>query len=229
MVERFHKRIDEKARDCYEAPVLIITLGDSVTMGATSLGKFDFEAVYHNQLKKLLEKQYPDTVFSVINAGVGGDTVEGGVLRLERDVIVHNPDLVIIGFGLNDTGAGFTGLEKFRISLSKIVEEIQGKTNADVVLLTPNFMNTSDNANVSDLHRKEGLPIKFAERQNSGVTAKYAEVICSVGQKLNVPVADTYKAWETLAENGMDTNLLLANGLNHPIPEAHCIVPGCAL
>lgn len=224
VLKRLHQRIRQKAKDSKIEPVLIVAFGDSVTMGATALETFDFEAVYHNRLKRLLEKRYPKTVFSVINAGVGGETAAVSLSRLDRDVIRHRPDLVLVGFGLNDAGGGgVAGLEKFRFLLRKIIKKIQSKTDAEIVLLTPNFMNTSDNTNVADAHRKQGLPTKFAKCQNAGVPALYAETICCIGQEFNIPVADVYREWETLSACGMDTNLLLANGLNHPIPEAHRI------
>src|SRR5579884_287728 len=40
---------------------------------------------------------------TVINAGIGGDTVHGMRLRLERDVLVFRPTLVTLSAGANDT------------------------------------------------------------------------------------------------------------------------------
>lgn len=222
-LKRFGQRIAEKARDHKSRPVLIVAFGDSVTMGATEQGKFDFENVYHARLKRLLQRRYPRTVFSVINAGVGGERARDGLKRLDRDVISFQPDLVVVGFGLNDTGDGEKGVGRFEKSMREIVRRISSETKAGVILLTPNFMNTSDNPNVSDAHRKLDLPALLAKRQRSGITASYVRAIRKVGMLQNVPVADTYQAWETLAERGVDTNGLLANGLNHPTPAAHQI------
>jgi lysophospholipase L1-like esterase len=38
----------------------------------------------------------------VIDAGIGGDTLDGGRARYDRDVLAHNPDVVLIALGAND-------------------------------------------------------------------------------------------------------------------------------
>ena len=91
---RFRQRIREKAVDPSAPPVLIVALGDSVTQGFMEERRFDFEAVYHHRLKQLLEARYPQTTFSVVNAGCGGESLPGGARRLDRDVLRHQLDLL---------------------------------------------------------------------------------------------------------------------------------------
>jgi hypothetical protein len=38
-----------------------------------------------------------------------------------------------------------------------------------------------------------------------------------------MPCADVYAAWQELDARGVETNRMLANGLNHPTDEAHAI------
>ena len=85
--------------------MLIVAFGDSVTQGYTKANTIEAKYVYHQRLKEQLENRYPLTTFSVINAGVAGFTAEGSLERLQRDVIRYQPDLVLIGFGLNDAVA----------------------------------------------------------------------------------------------------------------------------
>jgi len=40
----------------------------------------------------------------IVNSGVGGDTAKRGFDRLQGAVLVHEPAVVTISFGLNDTG-----------------------------------------------------------------------------------------------------------------------------
>ncbi len=40
--------------------------------------------------------------YTVINSGICGDTAEGALRRLDRDVLRFRPDLVILAFGMND-------------------------------------------------------------------------------------------------------------------------------
>ena len=141
--------------------ILICAFGDSVTYGYTHADKCEFDNVYHNKLKSLLEKQYPSIVFNIINAGVGGDTSLDGLNRLEQDVLNYNPDLVLVEFGLNDCHKEIGGIGDFKASIQRILDEIKANTRSDIILLTPNFMATSDNPNVSEDHRKKTIPQYF--------------------------------------------------------------------
>src|SRR5688500_9397236 len=38
----------------------------------------------------------------LINAGVNGNTTAQGLARMDRDVLAHEPDFVLISFGMND-------------------------------------------------------------------------------------------------------------------------------
>lgn len=218
-LRRFHERITQKARDVSASPVLIVAFGDSVTQGYTRANTIEPKYVYHQRLKEQLETRYPLTTFSVINAGVAGFTAEGSLSRLNRDVIRYQPDLVVIAFGLNDAVVlGRGGLEQFQNALQTMIDKTRSETESDLILLTPNFMVTADNANIhpTEHHYLAGLlPV-----QTEGVLALYAEIIRNVATTNNLPLADVYQTWTELATKGTDTNTMLANGLNHPTAEA---------
>ncbi|MCE9591103.1 MAG: hypothetical protein K8S99_11320 [Planctomycetes bacterium] len=221
MLNHFHARIAEKTAAMAAAPVLIVALGDSVTHGIMALNEIDQLAVYHHQLWRMLIEKYPGCVFSVINAGVGGDSAPGGLARLNRDVVRHQPDLVIVGYALNDACGGPENLPAFERAMAELVTRIRAETQADVVLLTPNFMNTRDSDLVAAEHRKVGIVERFMKVQGDGVLARYAHAIRDLGGRLGVPVADVYARWEELARRGVDTTAMLTNGLNHPNAEGH--------
>ena len=54
----------------------------------------DLNKVYHEQFRMMLAKKYGTTSVSVINSGIGGDSMIGMEKRVHRDVIQHDPDLV---------------------------------------------------------------------------------------------------------------------------------------
>ena len=221
MLERLRERIADKAEHVAAAPILMVALGDSVTMGCMEYGEFDYAHVYHHRLKRLLEARYPMAVFNLLNAGVNGQSASGGLARLERDVLRYAPDLVLVAFGLNDSSLGRLGVPRFADTLVRIVGDIRSRTDADVILLTPNFMNTRDGDRVPEVYRS--CVEDFIRRQTGGVLAAYAEAVRQVGRANGVAVADVYAAWEDLARRGVDTTGLLSNGLNHPSVEAHRI------
>jgi len=69
----------------------IVCFGDSITSGEGVRP----EEAYPGILAKMVS-------MPVINAGVSGDTTEGGLQRLESDVLNKNPYLVIVELGGND-------------------------------------------------------------------------------------------------------------------------------
>ncbi|MDD5658449.1 MAG: SGNH/GDSL hydrolase family protein [Actinomycetota bacterium] len=98
--------IDLKKHRQYSENKTIVCLGDSNTFGWNHRYLNSYPALLENSLKKTSKS------FSVINCGVGGNTVIDGFNRLESDVILFKPDVAIISFGFND------GL-LFRIAINK--------------------------------------------------------------------------------------------------------------
>jgi lysophospholipase L1-like esterase len=68
----------------------IVFFGDSLTWG-------EYGGSFFDELVKLLPEH------ELINAGEGGNTVINLVRRLERDVLAHNPDAVLVMVGGNDS------------------------------------------------------------------------------------------------------------------------------
>ncbi len=218
---RFYQRIAEKADDYSASPVLIVAFGDSVTQGIAAYKQLIPAEVYHQRLKGILERHWPQTTFSVINAGVGSETAGKALARIDRDVIRHQPDLVLVGFALNDALSGIDGLPRFKNSLQQIIAEIKNGTDAEIILLTPNFMTTAAQLQTAPEH--EHLREKFAAIQNSGALAAYAEAVRNTAAEYACSTADVFAAWQQLAAAGTNTDNLLANGLNHPTGEAHSV------
>ena len=219
-LERFRRRIREKTDDRSAAPVLLVALGDSVTQGIGGIDELYHDQVYHAVVKRQLEAAYPLCTFSVVNAGVDGDRVTDGVARLERDVIGHQPDLVFIGFGLNDAAlGGETNLPDFEATLTRLCERVRKECPSDVVLITPNMMLTRDNDAIPPRWRHVAEDLMTIQR--SGLLGRYAAAIREVGRRLQIPVADVYEHWSQRAAGGVDTTSDLANGLNHPNAAAH--------
>jgi acyl-CoA thioesterase I len=218
-MKRFFQRIHEKAKDVSRAPVLIVALGDSVTQGVMEQNILDAEGVYHRLLQRQLETFFPTTTFSTINAGVSGDTAPKALKRLERDVLRHDPDLVLISVGGNDAGGGVEGLPAFTETLLQIISRIQQKTSADILLLTPTFAARRKNVRIHPDH--ESIAEGIIDRQVKGIVGQYAKAIREVAAASKVDIADIYNEWSRLAEDGLDTDTWLINGLNHPDRRGH--------
>jgi lysophospholipase L1-like esterase len=218
-LRRFHQRITAKTTDNAARTVIIAALGDSVTAGAAAEDEYLHGQVYHAQLQRLLEKQYPLCVFSTINAGVNGQNAAGGLATLERDVLLLQTDLLLISFGLNDAHGGLEALDAYKTALQALLDRARSASAADIILLTPNMMAARDNDNIPARWRRDFE--RFVQLQTAGVLAAYAQAVREVGEANAVPVADVYAAWEALAARGIDTTAMLANGLNHPDERGH--------
>jgi lysophospholipase L1-like esterase len=57
-------------------------------------------------MRRELMRLRPKSEVEVINSGRIGDTIPGNLLRFQRDVLHHNPDLVIWQLGTNDVAWG---------------------------------------------------------------------------------------------------------------------------
>ena len=223
------EKIVNKQKSLFANPaVTIAVFGDSVTQGCFECyldekddiqTVFDAESCYGNRLKEMLNLLSPSVPIQLINAGISGDSAKGGVKRIERDVLAYHPDLVVVGFALNDSGAGVAGLAEYKANLSEIVRKIVS-SGAECIVLTPNAMNTS----VSPLI-KEKTYLKLAERfmkaQKDGVLDRYVETAREVARESGALLCDVYAKWQAMIEAGVNVTDLLANKLNHPIRKMH--------
>ena len=82
----------------------VVFLGDSIT-AARAYGKV---------IEKFTYLRYPDRKIHFVNAGWGGDTADGGLKRLERDVLSLKPTVVIVAYGVNDIGWGMRADEEHK-------------------------------------------------------------------------------------------------------------------
>lgn len=213
-----------------ERPILIACLGDSVTHGCFDLfvdAKDQFiphhmpDQGYAARLGRKLNELFPVAAVTVLNAGISGDGSAGGLERVERDALSFQPDLVIVNFALNDSMSGEAGIGKYASNMREIFRRIL-ESGAEALLLTPNFMCSYVPHTVvgENLTRIAG---EAAKVQNEGILTKYVEAARAVAQEMNVPIADAYRRWEHMRDAGVDTTLLLSNGINHPTVEMHDI------
>lgn len=74
-------------------------LGGSITQG--SLATKD-TLTYAYRVFRWWEENYPDTAFHYINGGIGGTNSHFGVARAVEDLLMYQPDFVIVDFSVND-------------------------------------------------------------------------------------------------------------------------------
>ena len=114
----------------------IIAFGSSSTEG---IGASTPAAAYPMRLEIALKQALPRSAdrITVLNRGIGGEAVDDMLVRLDRDVIVARPDLVIWQTGSNDPLRGVS-LEHFRAATLAAVRRIR-EAGIDVMLMEPQW------------------------------------------------------------------------------------------
>ena len=112
----------------------VVFLGDSITQQGAAPGG------YVTMVRQVLDTGEFGNDIEVIGAGISGNRVPDLLERLERDVLDHNPTLVVVYIGINDVwhwdaGRG-TSADDFRVGLHTLVQRIREK-NARIMLCTP--------------------------------------------------------------------------------------------
>ena len=221
------EKIKAKQADIYNAPpVTIGFLGDSVTQGCFEIYKtgpeslqtvFEPKNAYSTKLREMLAILYPNVQVNIINSGISGDSAPNGAKRLARDILPYNPDLVVVSYGLNDSGGGEDGITRYTEALARIFDQLNEK-GIEVIFLTENMMNTNVSCHITDpmfLRIAEDL----AKRQNSGLLDRYFDAAKATAAAHGVTVCDCYAKWKAMAAAGVNVTELLANKVNHPIRE----------
>lgn len=221
------KKFAEKSADNWGAQgVTIAFLGDSVTQGCFEIYKkddgnietvFDKNCAYHTYLQKIFTVLYPNVPVNIINAGVSGGSAPHGLNRLERDVISHRPDIAVVCFGLNDSGAGCGGVEVYKDALDKIFKRLT-EEKIETVFMTPNMMCTKVSCHLKD-ERERAIAAGCAEIQNNDILEMYLNAAKDICAANGVKVCDVYSKWKRLSQSGVDITELLANKINHPSRE----------
>ena len=217
---RWRNKLAQRSPSAPEAEcALIACLGDSVTHGCFEVFKNRFgwvdtvyrpEDGYPARLRRRLSMLFPAAAASVLNAGVSGDSSAGGLKRLRRDVLSH---------ALNDAMGGMGALNAYRSNMRALFQQILD-SGAEAMLLTPNRMCAYVSHALVDPELR-AIAAAAAEIQNGGVLDAFVEAAREEARALNVPIADAYCDWNRLESAGADTTVLLANAINHPIPEMH--------
>jgi len=203
-VDRFGplERIARKLASGGEATYVVY--GDSISAGGEASTE---RLAYYGRFSDTLEALYPQGRIRLVNKSVGGETSEGGASRI-REVVALRPDLVSIGYGMNDQNRHEDGnsvpLTKFESNLRYMIETIRKECGSDIVLVTPCEPNPR-------------------WRHTSGATPRYAETIRTVGAEYGIGVADAHELWLQELSAGKTPESLLLNNINHPNDYGHWI------
>jgi lysophospholipase L1-like esterase len=197
-----------------EKGLSIVAFGDSTTVG------YGVSDSYPQKLARRLFEY--GIVAAVFNSGVNGDSTAGGRERFERDVLAHQPDVVIIQFGLNDQAVrlyqkpdavkSYVTEEEFSTNLQHFAAEL-GRRGILVVLMTPNPMCWTP---VLERNYPDG-PYLDKPRGGNLLLRRYVAAEKKLAESEKLPLVDVFAEYDQYEKAGGRTiqELFLHDGV-HP-------------
>ncbi|MCE9592467.1 MAG: hypothetical protein K8S99_18325 [Planctomycetes bacterium] len=115
-------------------PFTIVAFGDSITQAVEVPEADRWPALVGGRLAERFAQLKP----VVVNAGVGGNTSREGLARMERDVLAHSPEIVLVEFGGNDSTyepARSVSLDEFKANLAAMKARLDACNGAEMIVL----------------------------------------------------------------------------------------------
>jgi len=125
----------------------LVFFGDSITTGGNASGKSNcppYTDIWPVMVKNVIANKFPQAKINYINTAVGGKETNWAIENLAESVIAKDPDMVILGFGMND---GSKLPSAYEANMQRLVDEIlRAHPDCEIVLLAtmlPHFRLTN--------------------------------------------------------------------------------------
>lgn len=176
----------------------LVAYGDSITAGGDATRP---EWIFWNRWAESLQAKHPSARIKAVNGATGGDSSVQGLQRLQVKVLAEKPDLVLVGFGMNDHNKGGVPLPQFMANLKEIIARIRSETGAEVVLFS-------------------AFPPNPEWRHSSHRMEAYAGATEVVARETGCAFADVFNNWQAFSTRKKPEDLL-GNNINHPNDFGH--------
>lgn len=189
----------------------IITLGDSITKGVRT--GVDQSETFASLLEAELRQAGHDV--EVLNLGIGGERTDQALERLARDVLSHEPAIVTIMYGTNDSyvdrGQTTPRLSRaqFRENLSRLVARLRNAGITPVLMTEPRW---ADNAG----------PNGIGQHPNE-LLETYMQECREVAEETGAALVDHYAYWSEARRAGVDLSTWTTDAC-HPNPTGHRVL-----
>jgi lysophospholipase L1-like esterase len=200
--------------------VTIAFLGDSITAQMPKDFR-DGKGSFVDRFAKYMETKYPDSKVVVtpmgtvvppadkqiviVKAGVGGDDTPRALKRMDKDVLAHKPDAVVVMLGVNDEngrpGKNGVPVPAYKKNLETIVDKIQA-AGGTIILMTTSMKNLGWIGCAGNLN-------------------EYAAAAREVAAAKKTCLVDNFKSWELLPKRGYNYMVFLGTCINHPVDLGH--------
>jgi lysophospholipase L1-like esterase len=190
--------VKARAKLAAGGPFKIVSYGDSITAGGeASTPDLRFQAMYG----KYLQGQFPKAKIEVEDASISGYASIHGIDWWDKYIGKTSPDLVLVGWGMNDHNTGCVEPEQFRKNLVILVGMIRERKGAEVILFS-------------------AFPPNDDWHYGSHRMGVYAEATRAAAAEAKCAYVDVFSTWEMVLQR-KDQSSLLGNNINHPNDFGH--------
>ncbi|NND05193.1 MAG: hypothetical protein HKN87_02335 [Saprospiraceae bacterium] len=188
----FRKRVESGTK------TTIVSYGNSITAGGEASSdslRFQFRYLEH------LQKLFPAANLMMQDVSIPGRASSDGIELWDDYVGKTEPDLVLLGWGMNDHNVGGNSPEQFKNNLVMLVTMIRERKNAEVILFS-------------------AFPPNHHWKFGSHRMEHFATATKDAALESQCAYADVYAVWQTALQR-KDQSSLLANNINHPNDFGH--------
>jgi acyl-CoA thioesterase-1 len=165
--------------------VRILAIGSSSTQG---IGASSPSFSYPAQLESALTQRYPGREIRVVNAGVGGETADITLHRMDRELDQNKPDLVLWQVGTNDAMRASMSETAFEGIVESGVRSIE-RDGRDIILVDQQFFKRA--ADPARYERFVGILERVAREKHLNLFSRYRVM----------------KFWDAARRGGVETML----------------------
>lgn len=182
-------------------PFQVVSYGDSIAAGGEA-SEVPFR--FQNRFGAYLQARFPKAQIEVVDASISGYSTRQGIDWFDDPKYmgkVDSPDLVLVGFGMNDHNIGGPEPEAYRDNMVQIVNMVREKKGADVILFS-------------------AFPPHHDWHYGSHRMGLFSEAVKEAAAAANCAYADVYGTWDMVLQR-KDQSSLLGNNINHPNDFGH--------
>ncbi len=160
----------------------------------------------------------------IINSGIGGNNTVDLLARIEKDCLVHKPDLTILMVGTNDMNSKkYIPILDYEQNMRKIIEMIL-KNNSKILImnLLPVYEPYLMTRHNPEFYQPEG---------HAGRKTKMNELIKNLAFEYKLSFLDLHHIFEKVGNVSLDASSLIKNEVNsqtkdglHPTPDGYRVM-----
>jgi lysophospholipase L1-like esterase len=181
-------------------------IGDSITHGGE----------YHRFVYLYYITRFPNERFEIYNCGCGGGITRQALDRLDSDILVHQPTVATIMFGINDIywqNNKSIGPDDYIKDIAKLIDCLQEK-NCTIILTTPPIYDNTVESNSPVLACYNGFDDNVQKLRELAV-------------QRNIPLVDIHKHFKQITTRQQSSNKkfsLFARDRVHPLEPGHFVM-----